>query len=116
MIRKGQEGQKPSVRLDMTGDEFKRLIEYKDPNDVVDTLQEIMHMFDGIGDGETIVDYIRRVAVTPDNMPYNSVGTEQIKENSVMMDDLNEEVRKKMTSNYYDDDESLYLEGETREE
>ena len=96
MIRNTKEGQKASVRLDMTGNEFKRLIEQKDPNDSVDTLQEVLAMFEGIGDGETIAEYVRRVAVTADTMPENSVGTEQIKEDSIMMDDLNSEVRDNM--------------------
>ena len=92
MKRKAKEGQKPSVCLDMTGDEFKRLIEYKDPNDVVDTLQEVLAMFEGIGDGETIAEYIRRVAVTPESMPLDCVGTEQLKPGAVHLDDLSESV------------------------
>lgn len=93
----------------MTGEEFKRLIERRDPNDVVDTLQEVLAMFEGIGDGETIAEYIRRVAVTPESMPEDCIGTEQIKNNAVMLEDLNEEVRQKLTDTYDEEDEALYL-------
>jgi len=91
MPRKKDYGQQ-SVMMNMTGEEFKRLIEQQDPNGIVDTLQEVLAMFDGIDDGETIADYVRRVAVTPDSMPENSVGTEQLKPGAVMLDDISEEV------------------------
>lgn len=39
----------------------------------------------------------------------DSVGTEQIADNSVMMDDLNSEVKAKMTNTYDEGDESLTL-------
>lgn len=81
------------VLMNMTGDEFKRLIEQRDINGVVDTLNEVMAMFEGIGDDETIAEYVRRVAVTADNMPENSIGTAQIQNEAVHLEDLNAEVR-----------------------
>ena len=95
---------KKPVRLNMTGDEFKRLIEQRDPNHEVDTLQELMAMFEGIDDGETIAQYVHRVAVTPETMPEDSVGTEQIKNEAVMLQDLNPEVKDKMLNNLTDED------------
>lgn len=65
---------KQPVTLDMTGEEFKRLIEQRDPNNVVDTLQEIKAMFAGISDSETIADYVRRVAMTADGVKEEDIG------------------------------------------
>ena len=48
------------VRLNMTGEEFKKLLERKDPNNVVDTLNEVLAMFEGISDNETIAEYVQR--------------------------------------------------------
>lgn len=50
------------VIMNMTGDEFKRLIEQRDPNGIVDTVQELLKMFEGMNDDETLPDYIQRVA------------------------------------------------------
>ena len=40
----------------------------------------------------------------------DTVGTEQIIDNSVLMDDLNDSVRDKIQKTYYQDDESLHME------
>lgn len=50
------------VRLNMTGEEFKKLIEQKNPDGIVDTLQEVFALFEGIGDDETLVEYVQRTA------------------------------------------------------
>lgn len=50
-----------SVIMNMTGDEFKKLIEQKDPNHLIDTIPEILDFLRGIEDGETLEDYIKRV-------------------------------------------------------
>lgn len=42
------------VRLDMTGDEFKQLIEGENPNGEIDTIPEMMQAAQGISDDETI--------------------------------------------------------------
>ena len=96
------------VYLDMTGEEFKKLIERKDPNDAVNTLQEVLAMFEGISDGETLVEYIQRISQT---VPDNSVGSEQIKDNSVMMEDLNDKVKDKLTQFYDEGSETMFLNG-----
>ena len=85
---------KKPVRLNMTGDEFKRLIEQRDPNHEVDTLQELMAMFEGIDDGETIAQYVHRVAVTPETMPEDSVGEAQLKNGGITFEKLAEDVQR----------------------
>ena len=50
--------------MEMTGEEFKKLIEQRDTDGIVNTLQEILAAFEGIRDDETIVDYVKRVALT----------------------------------------------------
>lgn len=87
-----------SVRLSMTGEEFKQLIERRNEDGIVNTLQEVMAMFEGIGDNETIVDYVRRVAVTDDAMPEDSIGREQMKNGAVSMDKLADDVKQQMVS------------------
>lgn len=72
-------------------------------------------LFDGMNEGESIAQYVNRVAITVNNMPQNLVGTEQIKNDAILLEDLNEEVKNKMESNYYDDDESLWIEGGRKE-
>lgn len=87
-----------SVRLSMTGEEFKTLIERRNEDGIVNTLQEVMAMFEGIGDHETIIDYVRRVAVTDDAMPEDSIGREQMKNGAVSMDKLADDVKQQMVS------------------
>ena len=52
--------EKKSVIMNMTGDEFKKLVEQKDPNHLIDTIPEILDFLRGIEDGETLEDYIKR--------------------------------------------------------
>ena len=46
------------VRLQMTGDEFLKLIEGKDPNNEIDTIPELMDAMQGISDDTTVIDEI----------------------------------------------------------
>lgn len=58
---------------------------------------------------------------TDDDTPYdgegsgevapNTVGSEQLVNGSVMMEDLNEEVKNKLEDTYIEDNESLYING-----
>lgn len=89
---------KKPVTLNMTGEEFKQLIERRNDDGIVNTLQEVMAMFEGIGDNETIADYVRRVAVTADAMPEGSIGQEQMKDGAVSMDKLADDVKQQMVS------------------
>ena len=50
-----------SVIMNMTGDEFKKLVEQKDPNHLIDTIPEILDFLRGIEDGETLEQYIKRI-------------------------------------------------------
>lgn len=65
---------KKPVRLDMTGEDFKKLIEQKDSNGVVDTLKEVLAMFDGIGDNETIAEYIKRTTISTTDLHEEEIG------------------------------------------
>lgn len=94
---KTQKKQQP-VTLNMTGEQFKQLIERRNDDGIVNTLQEVMAMFEGIGDNETIADYVRRVAVTADAMPEGSIGQEQMKNGAVSMDKLADDVKQQMVS------------------
>ena len=47
--------------MGMTGDEFKKLVEQKDPNHLIDTIPEILDFLRGIQDGETLEQYIKRI-------------------------------------------------------
>lgn len=50
-----------SVIMQMTGDEFKKLVEQRDPDHIIDTIPEILDFLHGIEDGETLEQYIKRV-------------------------------------------------------
>lgn len=52
------------VIMNMTGDEFKKLVEQKDPNELIDTIPEILDFLQGIKDGETLEQYIKRIVAT----------------------------------------------------
>lgn len=52
---------KKSVIMQMTGDEFKKLVEQKDPNHLIDTIPEILEFLRGIEDGESLEQYIKRI-------------------------------------------------------
>lgn len=67
------------TRLNMTGDEFKKLIEQDNKNGTVDTLKEVLAMFNGIGDNETIAEYVKRVALTTDEEEEIGIGVADAK-------------------------------------
>lgn len=78
---------KKSIRLNMTGEEFKRLIEQYDPDNEVNTLPEVLRLLQGIGDNESLADYIeRKINEGVTVIPAGSVGPEQ----------LNDEVKENM--------------------
>lgn len=49
----------PTVKLNMTGDEFKKLIEGNDPNGSINTIPELLHAMDGIDDTTTVKQEIK---------------------------------------------------------
>lgn len=49
------------VIMNMTGDEFKKLVEQKDPNELINTIPEILEFLSGIKDNETLEQYIKRI-------------------------------------------------------
>ena len=50
----GKEDTYKATRLDMTGEQFKQLVEGTDPNGEVNTLPEVMNAMTGIGDDTTV--------------------------------------------------------------
>lgn len=50
--------------MNMTGDEFKKLVEQKDPNELINTIPEILEFLSGIKDNETLEQYIKRIVAT----------------------------------------------------
>lgn len=52
------------VIMNMTGDEFKKLVEQKDPNELINTIPEILEFLSGIKDNETLEQYIKRIVAT----------------------------------------------------
>lgn len=46
----------------MTGDEFKKYIEQRNPNGEIDTLPEVLKALKGLRDDETIKDYLDRMS------------------------------------------------------
>lgn len=98
---------KPTM-LNMTGEEFKRLVEQQNPNGQVDTMPELMKMFNGIGDDETIAEYVARVAVTAESLPWDSVGMKQLREEILSVDSDIDEL--------FDGDPLIYEEEPAEEE
>lgn len=49
----------PPVKLNMTGDEFKQLVEGFDPNSEVNTIPELIHAMQGISDETTVKQEIK---------------------------------------------------------
>lgn len=87
------------VQLDkLTGEEVKHLLEQNSSTGVIETLPDVIAFFQGIGTDETIEEYIKRIVGTLDVVPPNSVGTEQIVDDSVKMEDLNSEVKDEMVT------------------
>lgn len=62
-----------------------------------------------IGNGHVVMRYPE--GSTIEVLPENSVGTEQIKDGAVELDDLNDDVKEKMTNTYDSDSKKLTLGG-----
>lgn len=85
------------VQLDkLTGDEVKHLLEQNSSNGVIETLPDVIAFFQGIGTDETIEEYVKRIVGTLDIVPADSVGSKEIKDDAVMMEDLNSSVKEEM--------------------
>lgn len=61
------------ITLNMTGAEFKRLIEQTDSDGVVDTLQEVFALFSGISDDETLAEYFQSLSARISTLENTSV-------------------------------------------
>lgn len=64
------------VKMKMTGDEFLKLMESKDPNSEVDTIPELMDAMRGISDDTTVKDEIEEDSperVTPEDLEHFEV-------------------------------------------
>lgn len=85
------------VTLDqLDGKEVKALLEQITDDGKINTVPELFRFLDEVPDGMSLKDYIISVAGSPDELPDNSVGTRQIENEGVMMEDLNSEVKDTM--------------------
>ena len=58
------EGKRKSVILEMNGDDFKKLVEQREPNELINTIPEILDFLRGIRDDETLEQYIKRIVAS----------------------------------------------------
>lgn len=85
------------VQLDtLSGDEVKALLEQIVEDQRIDTIPELFAFLSGVPEGVSLAEYIRSIAGDASQPADNSVGTEQLKDDSVMMDDLNHTVKEAM--------------------
>ena len=85
------------VTLDqLDGKEVKALLEQITDDGKINTVPELFRFLDEVPDGMSLRDYIISVAGSPDELPDNSVGTRQIENEGVMMEDLNSEIKDTM--------------------
>lgn len=85
------------VTLDqLTGTEVKTLLEQITDDQKINTVPELFRFLEEVPDGMSLREYIISIAGSPDELPDNSVGTRQIEDDSVMMDDLNSSVKDTM--------------------
>lgn len=90
------------VTLDqLTGTQFKTLVEQVTTDGKLNTLPELFQFLSEVPDGMTLKAYIESIAGGGGQPAHDSVGSEEIKDDSVEMKDLNHKVKEKMLT---DDD------------
>lgn len=88
------------VQLDtLTGDDFKVLLEKISQDGKINTIPELISFLAEVPQGMTLKEYIESVAGSGTVPADNSVGTEQIKDESIEMDDLSKGVKNTMITN-----------------
>lgn len=98
---KKEKDMKKTVKLDtLTGDELKELLEQISQDGKVNTFPELVEFLDGVPQGMSLKEYIESIAGSGSGSypAENSVGTEQIIDNSVEMDDLSNGVKDSMVT------------------
>ena len=91
------------IKLDrLTGEELKTLLEQRSEAGI-ETLPDVIDFFRGIGKDETLLDYIQRIVGELVPVPGNSVGSEQIKDGSVQLQDLSSEALEAMENQFASD-------------
>ena len=88
---------KKAVQLDtLTGDEFKSLLEQVSQDGKINTIPELIDFLSEVPQGMSLKEYIESIAGGGSQPAYDSVGTEQIKDESIEMQDLSKDVKGKM--------------------
>lgn len=81
------------VQLDkLTGQQVKALLEKTVENRKIDTIPELLAFLDGVPEGVSLREYITSIAGSAEQVPDNSVGTDQIKDKSITLADLDDRV------------------------
>ena len=100
------------VQLDqLTGDMVKALLEQITGDGKINTIPELIEFLNEVPEGMNLREYIESIAGSATQVPDNSVGSAQIKNKSIMLDDLNEEVTDKLTNVYDENTERLFING-----
>ena len=85
------------VQLDtLTGDELKVLLEQISQDGKINTIPELISFLSEVPQGTTLKQYIESIAGSGSVPADNSVGTEQLKDESVEMNDLSRNVKDSM--------------------
>ena len=93
------------VTLDvLKGSDVKALLEQIINDGRINTLPEIMQFLSEVPEGMSLKDYISSIAGSAETVPDNSVGSEQLKDDSVQMNDLTPDVRERMLNELEEED------------
>ena len=86
------------IQLDtLTGDELKVLLEQISQDEKINTIPELIAFLSEVPHGMSLKEYIESVAGGSGGQPAaDSVGTEQIKDDSIEMQDLSSDVKDQM--------------------
>lgn len=92
------ENMKKAVQLDtLTGDEFKALLEQVSQDGKINTIPELIDFLSEVPQGMSLKEYIESIAGGGGSTPApDSVGSEQIKDDSIEMEDLSKGVKDSM--------------------
>lgn len=91
---------KKAVQLDtLTGDEFKALLEQVSQDGKINTIPELIDFLSEVPQGMSLKEYIESIAGGGGSTPApDSVCSEQIKDESIEMEDLSKDVKGTMVT------------------
>ena len=96
-LKQNEEDMRKVVQLDtLTGDELKKLLEQISQDGKINTFPELVSFLDEVPQGMSLKQYIESIAGGGSQPAYDSVGTEQIKDESIEMEDLSKDVKDTM--------------------